>query len=177
VINIENDIRKNANLETGVAFDKYGNIIIDKRGQSKSVKFTSEERRAIKDCVFTHNHPRGWSAKEHTLGRIGNSFGIEDISFAIGNDAVEIRAVTPTYTFSMKRPVNGWGIDLPALNKSYNSISTEVKKKMNAMIGKAITKQEQQQAIERAKLLHFHLIWKEFSKRHGVEYIKVKSVR
>jgi hypothetical protein len=177
VIEVENEIRENKQFETGVAFDRDGNIVLDKRGASCSVSFTDEECKAVKDCVFTHNHPRGWTAKENTLGRIGNSFSLEDILFSVSNNVAEIRAVTPTYTFAMKRPENGWGIDLPTLKKSYDSISNEVRKKMNSMINKATTQQEIQRAIERAESSHFHLLWKEFSKRHGIEYIKVKSVR
>jgi hypothetical protein len=131
----------------------------------------------MKDCVFTHNHPLGWGAKDGTLGRIGNSFSIEDISLAVGSDLSEIRAVTPTFTFSMKRPRNGWGISVTTLEKDFFRANVEMRNKMNAMIGKATTQKEEQRAVEFAMASHFHLIWKELAKKYGFEYKKTKSVQ
>lgn len=42
--------------------------------------------------------------------RIGNSFSLHDIEIAIKHNVREIRAVTPTYTYSISRPSRGWGI-------------------------------------------------------------------
>ena len=35
-----------------------------------------------------------WGYSENDIGRIGNSFSIQDIALAVGNDLAEIRAVT-----------------------------------------------------------------------------------
>ena len=177
VIEIENEIRMNKQFETGVAFDKDGNVVLDKRGAATSISFTDAECKAVKDCVFTHNHPRGWSAKTGTLKRIGNSFSKNDITFAIGNDTAEIRAVTPTFTFSMKRPKNGWGISILEVNESFILMEREVKSQMLTMISKAKTNEEQERAIERAEILHHHLIWKKFAEKYGIKYTKTKSVQ
>ena len=109
ITNTENEIRLNKKFETGVIFDKDGNVIIDKRGAKYSVAFSDEECAKMKDCIFTHNHPRGWGYPEKSLGRIGSSFSIEDISLAVFHDLSEMRAVTPNYTFIIKRPNAGWG--------------------------------------------------------------------
>lgn len=175
VIRIENDIRKNTKFETGVAFDRDGKIVLDKRGAATSVSFTKEECRLTKDTVFTHNHPRGWAAKEGTLGRIGSSFSIQDITFAIGNDVAEVRAVSPTYTFSMKRPETGWGINVREAVDHYKKSESKILSKMNSMINKASPGKEVDLAIERANSTHYHLIWKDFAKKLGFEYSKVKS--
>ena len=106
---VENEIRNNKSFETAVAFSEEGNIIIDKRGKAFSVGFSKEELLKMKDTVMTHNHPRGWKYADGSLGRIGSSFSPEDIILAIKGDLAEIRAVTPLYTFSMKRPEKGWG--------------------------------------------------------------------
>lgn len=79
IANTESEIRLNKKFETGVVFDRNGNIIIDKRGESFSVSFTNEECWMMKDGIFTHNHPRGWGYPEKSLGRIGNSFSPEDV--------------------------------------------------------------------------------------------------
>lgn len=176
VIDIENSIRKNSKLETAVAFGKNGNIVIDKRGATTSVAFTNEECAMMKDCVLTHNHPRGWGAKENTIGRIGNSFSKDDISLSITRDVAEIRAVTPTYTFSMKRPANGWGMTKIEMEKEYSEIEKGVRAQMQIAINKTQTMQEENRAIERASTLHYHLIWKRFAKKFDIEYTKTKSI-
>ena len=110
ITNTENEIRLNKSFETGVLFDKNGNVVIDKRGAKYSVEFTDEECAKMKDCIFTHNHPRGWQEPEKSLGRIGNSFSPADMYLAIAHNVSEMRAVTPNYTIAMKRPEEGWGI-------------------------------------------------------------------
>ncbi|MGL5958902.1 MAG: hypothetical protein ACRCZZ_10020 [Phocaeicola sp.] len=176
LISTENEIRKNAKFETAVAFDAEGNVVIDKRGAATSVVFTREECALMKDCILTHNHPRGWRAKEGTLGRIGNSFSKEDVLLAIYNDIAEVRAVTPAYTFSMKRPAEGWGVTVDAMTKEFRAIEREIMNKMQSAVDKAKTYQEENRTIERASALHFHLIWKQFTKKHGIEYTKAKTI-
>lgn len=95
ITNTENEIRLNKSFETGVLFDRNGNVVIDKRGAKYSVAFTDEECAKMKDCVFTHNHPRGWQEPEKSLGRIGNSFSPADMYLAIAHNVSEMRAVTP----------------------------------------------------------------------------------
>ena len=170
--NTENKIRMNKKYETGVAFDSFGKIVLDKRGKATSVSFTQDECRLVKDAFFTHNHPRGWSAKENTIGRIGNSFSKEDISFAIVNDVAEIRAVTPTFTFIMKRPEKGWPIDAGEMKKSVSEIETQIKNELHAMISRS---NYDATTLDRANTCHYHLLWKRFSKKHGIEYRKFKS--
>lgn len=91
----ENEIRMNKDFETAVVFSRSGKVLINKRGEKYSVEFTHDEVEKIKDAIVTHNHPRGWSYPEKSLGRIGNSFSIEDINLAVKADAMEMRAVTP----------------------------------------------------------------------------------
>lgn len=176
VIDIENSIRKNSKFETAVAFGKNGNIVIDKRGTTTRVAFKNEECAMMKDCVLTHNHPSGWSAKENTIGRIGSSFSYADISLSINRDVAEIRAVTPTYTFSMKRPTNGWGVNVGKLKNDFDIANENMRIKMFEIIDKAKTLENIRQATERANTLHFHLIWKELAKKYGWKYTKTKSI-
>ena len=120
VSDVESNIRQNKSHETGVLFNKDGNIVIDKRGGSRSVQFTKDECLLMNDGIFTHNHPGAWGYSENDIMRIGNSFSIQDIALAVGNNLAEMRAVTPNYTFSMKRPDGGWGISVEELMKLYN---------------------------------------------------------
>jgi hypothetical protein len=171
VINIENIIRKNKDFETAVAFDKDGNIIIDKRGQATSVSFTNDEMSKMKNGILTHNHPRGWSSPENSLGRIGNSFSKDDISLAINTDLSEIRAVTPHYTFIMKRPANGWP-DLQQSIKEWNQTERVMRNNFDNIISQSNNKKTD---IDRINSIYYHKLCKEFSKKYGIEYIKKKT--
>ena len=168
ITNTENEIRLNKKFETGVLFDKDGNVIIDKRGAKYGVAFTDEECVKMKDCVFTHNHPRGWAYPEKSLNRIGNSFSIEDISLATYNDLAEMRAVTPNYTFIMKRPDVGWG-DYKEIEK----IIDKENKKLRREFGNRINNDTL--TLGQANITHYHFLWKRVSKLLGWEYSKLKT--
>lgn len=169
VSDIEAQIRENKTFETGVVFDVNGNVIIDKRGENYIVRFTESETAKMKDCVFTHNHPRGWKYAENDIGRIGSSFSIQDITLAVSNDLAEIRAVTPNYTFSMKRPKEGWEISVKDLIRIYDeendSLHSEFMKRIN----------NNTMTISQANATHFHILWKRISEKVGFEYRKLKT--
>lgn len=169
VVNTENEIRMNEKFETGVLYDKEGNVIIDKRGAATSVSFTAEECAKMKDCIFTHNHPRGWMYPEKSLGRIGNSFSREDIMLTVANDVAEMRAVTPNYTFIMKRPVGGWGIDVKELKVLFDKENARLRKEFEERIYSGTL------TPERASAVHFHILWKRIAKQTGWDYSKSKT--
>lgn len=111
----------------------------------------------MKDCVLTHNHPRGWGFSEKSLGRIGNSFSPADIYLAVSANLSEIRAVTPTYTFSLKRPKTGWGVSVNELNKVINEEHQKCLSNFNKIINNAPS-WHQDACAERAKALHYHIV-------------------
>lgn len=164
----EDEIRMNKDFETAVVFDKSGKIILDKRGAQFSVGFSKDDVDKMKDAIITHNHPRGWSYPEKSLGRIGNSFSIEDISLSIKADASEMRAVTPNYTFVMKRPKDGWP-DLDKVKEVYEKENNKLKNEMWKGINSGIFKPE------RASAIHFHILWKRVSKKMNWNYSKSKT--
>lgn len=168
---VENEIRMNKKFETGVGFDMDGNVILDKRGQAYSVSFTAEECRSLKNAIFTHNHPRGWAANKKRWAHIGNSFSIDDVAFAVFNDLAEIRAVTPLYTFSIKRPESGWGKfkDVKSFRTAMNRQNTKIREElMKAVENESITP-------EQAGAIHYHLLWKRVAKKQGWIYSKRKT--
>ena len=168
---MENKIRMNKKFETAVGYDKDGNIVLDKRGQAYSVSFTKEECRSMKNAIFTHNHPRGWAADEKRWAHIGNSFSIDDIAFAVFNDLAEIRAVTPLYTFSMKRPEGGWGTfkDVKSFRTAMNRQSNKLQRELSEAIGKGYV------TPEKASIIHYHLLWKRVAEKQGWNYAKRKT--
>lgn len=169
VSDVESNIRQNKSHETGVLFNKDGNIVIDKRGGSRSVQFTKDECLLMNDGIFTHNHPGAWGYSENDIMRIGNSFSIQDIALAVGNNLAEMRAVTPNYTFSMKRPDGGWGISVEELMKLYNDENRNLRLEFTRRINKDTL------TISQANATHFHILWKRLSKKLGFDYSKMKT--
>lgn len=169
VSDVESNIRQNKSYETGVLFNKDGNIVIDKRGRSRSVQFTKDECLLMNDGIFTHNHPGAWGYAENDIMRIGNSFSIQDIALAVGNNLVEMRAVTPNYTFSMKRPDGGWGISVEELMMLYNDENRNLRLEFTRRINKGTL------TISQASATHFHILWKRLSKKLGFDYSKMKT--
>lgn len=170
VVGIENNIRKNKRFETAVVFNDKGDIIIDKRGKATSVGFTPKEVESMKDKIITHNHPRGWGYDENSWGRIGNSFSREDLSLAITADVAEIRAVTPNYTFSLKRPPQGWGIGYEEFNDLYDKLNIKKFKNTTDAINRNIVTPEQ------ANAAHFHTLNKDIAKELGWIYEKRRTI-
>ena len=169
ITNTENEIRLNKSFETVVLFDKNGNVVIDKRGAKYSVEFTDEECAKMKDCIFTHNHPRGWQEPEKSLGRIGNSFSPADMYLAIAHNVSEMRAVTPNYTFAMKRPEEGWGITISKFEKLVNRENNKLRAEFTARINNNTL------SPTMASVVHYHILWKRISEKMGWSYTKAKT--
>ena len=169
ITNTENEIRLNKKFETGVVLDRNGNVVIDKRGAKYSVEFTDEECAKMKDCIFTHNHPRGWQEPEKSLGRIGNSFSPADMYLAITHNVSEMRAVTPNYTFIMKRPEEGWGIIISKLEKLVNQENN----KLRAEFTKRINNDTLSPTM--ASAVHYHILWKRVAEKMKWSYTKAKT--
>lgn len=169
ITNTENEIRLNKSFETGVLFDRNGNVVIDKRGAKYSVAFTDEECAKMKDCVFTHNHPRGWQEPEKSLGRIGNSFSPADMYLAIAHNVSEMGAVTPNYTFAMKRPEEGWGITISKFEKLVNRENNKLRVEFTARINNNTL------SPTMASVVHYHILWKRISEKMGWNYTKAKT--
>lgn len=169
VADVEKDIRMNQSFETGVVFDTDGTIVIDKRGQAYRVSFSDDEVIQMKDKIMTHNHPRGWKIKPNHITHIGSSFSDSDLVSAVHADVLEVRAVTPVYTFSMKRPAGGWGVTYQTVFDTYRKLEDDVRKELwQAVRAKRITS-------EQASALHSHLVNKRLAKQLGWEYSKAKT--
>lgn len=169
VVAKEGEIRMNKAYETAVSFNKNGEVILNKDGQSRHVAFTAEECRKLKNTIMTHNHPSGWSYPENSVRRIGNSFSEDDISMAVRYDLAEMRAVTPNYTFVLKRPEKGWGVTPDDFHKVYKSVAKLIRKEGDAYVDKMGYSES---ACDRAGIVHFHKLNKRLAKMFGWEYSK-----
>lgn len=168
---VENNIRKNKSFETAVVFDDNGDEVFRKKGKKYSVGFSEDEMRIFKDRTFTHNHPRGFEFPENSIRRIGNSFSFEDINVAIKANIKEIRAVTPLYTFAMKRPPGGWP-DIKDFKTAYQRVNNQVISEYTSVISSKDSKQLALLAVERAESIHHHVVWKKLCRQLGIEYLK-----
>lgn len=83
-----------------------GNPIIG--GSQKENQVRINRDRIPENAIVVHNHP-GARLQKGLAGSIGNSLGSADMEAAISNNVKEIRAVTPNYIYSAKRPASGWG--------------------------------------------------------------------
>lgn len=166
---IEDEIRMNKDFETCVAIDHNGKVIVNKKGDEWNVYFTNDEAKSMKDCIITHNHPNGWKFDKNSLLHIGNSFSSNDMVLALRYDVAEMRVVTPTYTFAMRRPKAGWDISPKTVATNFKRINTEVKKELLDMLEAGQLTSEQIGAI------HYHLVWKRIAKKYKWEYTKKKT--
>lgn len=116
--------------ETGHIIDANGRIrAVSKNGTGNSASFSRGELALYGyNSVITHNHPEHeYNARGnyHNEGngmakRIGVTFSGADLNLAAYADAKEIRANTPTYTYSVRRGENGWGASPDMLEAEYD---------------------------------------------------------
>ncbi|MBC7882116.1 MAG: hypothetical protein H7Y37_12380 [Anaerolineae bacterium] len=105
VLEAEDEIR-NERIEIAKAFDAEGNLVFEKRGsQEDSLSFTSEQLVLLFGTIVTHNHPYPEGTEQSV------SFSEEDVELAATLELLELRAVTPTHTYSLRPADNGWDAD------------------------------------------------------------------
>ena len=103
--------------ENAMIVDSHGKVVLDtanspyfkksRTGVKSNSLGTLMMAKAAKDSIITHSHPN--NPRSGLAGRIGNTLSSTDVANAVRWDAKEIRATTPTYTYSIKRPKGGWG--------------------------------------------------------------------
>lgn len=169
VADAEKEIRMNKSYETGIVINKEGKILVDKRGEAFQVKFSDSDCALMKNAIVTHNHPRGWGAGDKDLDRIGNSFSKEDFKLAVYNDVAELRAVTPNYTFALKRPEKGWDVDVKDFVAAYDKENKKLKNEFMGRIKKGTL------TIAQASATHYHILAKRICKKYGWDYKKGKT--
>lgn len=115
ILSYENRQRREEN-EAMAWFDDAGNQLNRKEGKRDKVTILKRDVPAP-NLIMTHNHPSALGASGYM--RIGHSFSMDDVLIAMKYKAKEMRAVTPEYTFSFKRPQGGWGTTQAAVRRAY----------------------------------------------------------
>ena len=164
-------------------FDKDGNRLYKVQGKGAvvdpSMKESIEMRILTKrdrNLVMTHNHPRAIGKKK--FGGIGHSFSPQDMAFAVQYDVAEMRAATPTFTFSFKRPKNGWGATPEQVKRAYSREQRKLRKelqaheeKRNRMIVVSQTARSITKAFnDRADVWLYNELNKRIAKKFGWDY-------
>lgn len=136
------------------AFDQNGKEISHStRGTSTSTKLPSGYN--YKDAILTHNHP-GKGLTNNIAGRIGRSFSSADIAIAVTHNAAEVRAITSSYTYSMKRPKNGWGISTP---RQAVNVARKIKEKRNKYFNAYVAKPSSDYTHGRMSREQLSIVW------------------
>lgn len=159
IVGMEQKYRRNKD-ETLHVFNSKGDIVTSIGGKGAEVRFNSKE--IPRNSILTHNHPRSLGAKG--IRRIGNSFSDADIVSAVKVNAREMRAVTPTYTFSVKRPKGGWGVSPREAKKAFADANRRVFSQGEKYLQKTGYNESN---IARAEVTHFHKVMKVLSKKYG----------
>lgn len=163
----EGTIRNNRD-ESMFVFSSDGDLVRTFAGKDASVRF--DPKKVPENSIITHNHPRALGQKG--IKAIGSSFSQNDIVSAVSTNAKEIRAVTPTYTFSVKRPKGGWGGSPESIGRAFSKASSEVTSEMYGYLSKVGYSNA---GIARAEATHFHRVMQKMSKQYGWDYSKKKG--
>ena len=158
ILGTESSIRNNRD-ESAHVFDAKGNKILTVQGKKNRVNLTGVNVPA--DSIMTHNHPLSIGRKG--IMSIGNSFSNADVVTAVSFNVKEMRAVTPTYTFSIKRPKGGWG-DVNKINKAYKKIEKDVVREGMSYVNKGKSVMAQRTRAERATVAHTHKVMSRLAK-------------
>lgn len=130
--------------ETAGVYDANGNLLFEKDGTKRHVKFTDEEIAKMAGNVVTHNHPSG------------SSFSADDIAMLIYSNAKEIRAVGKNFTYSMVS--NGEsGLKWKQVKSTYNRI---LKTQIVAM-------------TDDMNLNPYNSTWEIFAQKHNMTYERI----
>lgn len=165
ILGMEGKIRQNE--DEGLYFyTPRGRLISFMQGKGGNV--AKQEGFVIpQNAIMTHNHPSGLS--QTGIKRIGNSFSRTDMITAVANNAKEMRAVTPTYTFSMKRPKGGWRATPQEVLDAYLDYEGKVRAELGSYVDR---RGYSQTAQRRAEVLHWHKVNKLVADHFGWKYTK-----
>lgn len=167
ILGMEQKYRSNKD-ETLHVFTSGGTLVKSIGGKGAQVAFDGKS--IPENSILTHNHPRSLGATG--IRSIGNSFSKQDIVSAVETNAKEIRAVTPTYTFSVKRPKGGWGGSPKQIGDAFSKAHKAVQSEMHSYLNKTGWSDD---SIARAETTHFHKVMQKMANKYGWSYTKKKG--
>lgn len=165
ILGKEREIRNNKDESLHV-FSARGKLLLSLQGEGTNV-YNKNGEKIPQNGIIVHNHPR--SIGKSGIMRIGNSFSSTDMASAVRNNAKEMRAVTPTYTFSMKRPRGGWNATPQQVRDAYNKYDARTQDEFMRYLNK---RGWSNSAVQRAQVLHWHRVNQLVAKEFGWNYTK-----
>ena len=161
LVDVEDKIR-NRKTEKAYILDDDGNILLEKVGDEKSVRFTDREAELFRDATLTHNHPSGTAHSK------------ADVLLAEEYKMKEIRAVGSKYNHSIKPPDSGWAEyyrnektrKIQTLSEHYDRKNQEIREIFIPQLEKGIID------INNVDELHQHRLWTELSEEIGIKYTR-----
>lgn len=167
--------KRNMKTERVAAFDSQGRVIYESKSGSRNQTGLVMGYN-YKDSIITHNHPTSSDVFGFGLaGRIGNSFSGADLVAAVGQNAKEMRVVTGGYTFSMRRPKNGWGVSAQQVRRDYDRLWAEARSFAPSYIrggGSPLANLDRQ---GRFNVAAHTRIWRELANKYGWTYSRRKN--
>ena len=168
ILSYEHQQRQEKN-EAMAFYDDEGNQLARIQGKSDHVSVRKEQVPG-ENLIFTHNHPAALGQTGYRS--IGNSFTPDDMVMAVKFKAKEMRAVTPNYTFSFKRPQGGWNAKQTEVWRAYDRAMAQVRADGEYYYGRA---KMTDVANERYKATYWHRVNKIVAKEFGWNYSKKKG--
>jgi hypothetical protein len=148
--------------ETAIVIDERGESVLSKPGSRRSVRFTADELRSMKDAHVVHNHPAG------PYG-CGPSLSPADLNLAVSNNTASVTAITKDHftgvikNYSFNRPAAGW----PSVSQIAQAKAAAVKEALEhlriAVKYRAISEED-------AVVSYFHEVWTRVQKRIDLGY-------
>lgn len=149
----------NQGREHLVAFSPDGKELLRVKGGKNSVSIDIDEGSKLpKNVIVTHNHPNGMS------------FSPDDFAFAALHDVAQMRVVTDSGTFSLRRPGAGWPASwrtlegTAAVEKEFMAAAKPLRAKYNSLIA------EKRLTLKRAQHSMLHEVIAGVAKRRGMKY-------
>ena len=168
ILSYEHQQRQEKN-EAMAFYDDEGNQLARVQGKSDHVSVRKEQVPS-ENLILTHNHPAALGQTSYRS--IGNSFTPDDMVMAVKFKAKEMRAVTPNYTFSFKRPQGGWNAKQTEVRRAYERAMVQVRADGEYYYDRA---KMTNVANERYMATFWHKVNKMVAKEFGWNYSKKKG--
>lgn len=173
---LESKIR-NRKTEKGYIVGANGEIIGESiRSTRSSARFKVSDLMKSKNAILTHNHPNAEMGGT-MAARIGLPFSDKDVENAIKYNQKEVRAVTPNYTYSLRRPKDGWGND-DQKQKIYAALRRwDARRIANYNSYKSLrgTRSNYRETFDRGNVGGQWSAWKQFMKETGLTVTRRKN--
>jgi hypothetical protein len=119
---------------------------------------------SMRDAIFTHNHPAGWTFPPADPRRAGASFSDDDIALAVAANLAELRVIGPQVRFSARRPAGGWNISPDLARRQYVILVQEVARELLTAYANGVL------SVEHAEQNFYHEIVRRLADLIGFAY-------